>query len=139
MLAAGAYTVEATTYFAGQTGGFTLSVRPLQRNEELGALTSTVDRSNSAWTSDHQSTQRPGSHARFYAFTLAEPTHVVINLTSPLDPDLYVLDSNGMVVAHNDNVTPRNLNSRIDQNFEVGRCTPSRLPPTSRGRPGPST
>ena len=36
MLDAGAYTVQATTYFAGQTGGFTLSVRPLQETEDLG-------------------------------------------------------------------------------------------------------
>ena len=58
------YTVEATTYFPGQTGGFTLSVRPLQKTEDLGTLAGSVDRSNSAWTSDHQSTQRPGSYAR---------------------------------------------------------------------------
>ena len=120
MLAAGTYTVEATTYFPEQTGSFTLSVRPLQHTEKLGVLTSSVDRSNSVWTSEHQSTQRPGSHARFYVFTLAEPTHLVINLTSPEDPDLYVLDSNGRVVAHNDNVTTRNLNSRIDRNFDAG-------------------
>ena len=123
MLAAGVYTVEAATYFAGQTGDFTLSVRPLQHTEDLGTLAATVDRSNSVWTSDHQSTQRTGSHARFHTSTLAEKTHLVINLTSPLDPDLYVLDSNGMVVAHNDNVTNRNLNSRIDQNFEAGTYT----------------
>ena len=123
MLAAGVYTVEAATYFAGQTGDFTLSVRPLQHTEDLGTLAATVDRSNSAWTSDHQSTQRTGSHARFYTFTLAEETHLVINLTSPLDPDLYVLDSNGTVVANNDNVTTRNLNSRIDQNFGAGTYT----------------
>ena len=121
MLAAGAYTVEATTYFAGQTGGFTLSVRPLEHTEDLGTLTGSVDRSNSAWTSDHQSTQRPGSYARYYTFNLAEPTHLVINLTSPLDPDLYVLFDGTTVVANNDNVTPRNLNSRIDQHFGAGK------------------
>ena len=72
MLAAGVYTVEAATYFAGQTGDFTLSVRPLQHTEDLGTLAATVDRSNSVWTSDHQSTQRTGSHARFHTFTLAD-------------------------------------------------------------------
>ena len=35
-LDAGTYTVEATTYFAGQTGDFTLLVRPLQETENLG-------------------------------------------------------------------------------------------------------
>ena len=122
MLAAGVYTVEAATYFAGQTGDFTLSVRPLQHTEDLGTLAATVDRSNSVWTSDHQSTQRTGSHARFHTFTLAEKTHLVINLTSPLDPDLYVL-RDGAVVHENDNVTTRNLNSRIDQILQPGTYT----------------
>ena len=122
MLDAGTYTVEATTYFAGQTGAFTLSVRPLQETEDLGALTRSVDRSNSLWTSDHQSTQRTGSHARFYTFTLAESTHVVINLTSPEDPYLYVV-RDGAVVYDNDNVTTRNLNSQIDETLPAGTYT----------------
>ena len=124
MLAAGPYTVEATTYFAGQTGDFTLSVRPLQETEDLGQLTRTVDRSNSMWTSDYVSTQRMmNSYARSYTFTLDAATHVVINLTSPEDPYLYVLDTNGAVVHENDNVTTRNLNSRIDQTFAAGTYT----------------
>ena len=123
VLEAGVYTVEAAPYFAGQTGRFTLSVRPLERTEDLGDLTRSVDRSNSAWTSDHESMQRPGSYARYYTFTLAEETHLVINLTSPLDPYLYVFDSDGTVVAENDNVTNRNLNSRIDQDFPAGDYT----------------
>ena len=123
MLDAGTYTVEATTYFGRQTGGFTLSVRPLQPIEKLGVLTSSVDRSNSVWTREHQSTQRPGSHARFYVFTLSKPTHVAINLTSPEDSYLYVLDSSGTVVHEHDNVTTRNLNSRIDRNFDAGAYT----------------
>ena len=124
VLAAGTYTVEATTYFAGQTGGFTLSVRPLQRTEDLGDLTRSVDRSNSAWTSDHMSTQQEGSYARSYTFTLDAATHVVINLTSPEDSYLYVLlDSNGAVVHENDNVTTRNLNSRIDETLQRGTYT----------------
>ena len=121
MLSAGAYTVEATTYFAGQTGGFTLSVRPLQETENLGLLTRSVDRSNSMWTSDYLSTQRMmDSYARSYTFTLAAATHVAINLTSPEDPYLYVLDTSGAVVHENDNVTTRNLNSRIDETLQPG-------------------
>ena len=122
MLAAGAYTVEATTYFAGQTGGFTLSVRPLQETEDLGPLTRSVDRSNSMWTSDYQSTQQGRGYARSYTFTLTAATHVVINLTSPKDPYLYVL-RDGAVVHENDNVTDRNLNSRIDQTLQRGTYT----------------
>ncbi len=123
MLAAGTYTVEATTYFAGQTGDFILSVRPLQETEDLGDLTRSVDRSNSMWTSDYQSTQQGRGYARSYTFTLTAATHVVINLTSPEDPYLYVLDSNGAVVHENDNVTTRNLNSRIDQTLQRGTYT----------------
>ena len=119
----GAYTVEATTYFAGQAGGFTLSVRPLQETEDLGDLTRSVDRSNSAWTSNHESTQQMGSYARSYTFTLYAATHVVINLTSPEDPYLFLLDTNGAVVHENDNVTTRNLNSRIDETLPAGTYT----------------
>ena len=123
MLAAGTYTVEATTYFAKQTGDFTLSVRPLQETEDLGPLTRSVDRSNSAWTSNHESTQQMGSYARYYTFTLYAATHVVINLTSPEDPYLFLLDSRGAVVHKNDNVTTRNLNSRIDETLPAGTYT----------------
>ena len=123
MLAAGTYTVEATTYFAKQTGDFTLSVRPLQETEDLGPLTRSVDRSNSRWTSDHESTQQMGSYARYYTFTLYAATHMVINLTSPEDPYLFLLGSRGAVVHENDNVTTRNLNSRIDETLPAGTYT----------------
>ena len=123
MLAAGTYTVEATTFFAGQTGDFTLSVRPLQETEDLETLTGSVDRSNSMWTSDHMSTQQAGSYARSYTFTVNTATHVAINLTSPEDSYLYVLDANGAVVHENDNVTDRNLNSRIDETLAAGMYT----------------
>ena len=123
MLAAGDYTVEATTYFAKQTGDFTLSVRPLQETEDLGELAGSVDRSNSMWVSDYMSTQQAGSYARSYTFTVDTATHVAINLTSPEDSYLYVLDSNGAVVHESDNVTTRNLNSRIDQTLQPGTYT----------------
>ena len=123
MLVAGTYTVEATTYFARQTGDFTLSVRPLQETEDLGPLTRSVDRSNSMWVSNYMSTQQEGSYARSYTFTLTAATHVVINLTSPEDPYLFLLDSNGAVAHKNDNVTTRNLNSRIDTALQPGTYT----------------
>ena len=123
MLVAGTYTVEATTYSAGQTGDFTLSVRPLQETEDLETLTGSVDRSNSMWVSDYMSTQQAGSYARSYTFTVDTATHVAINLTSPEDAYLYVLDSNGAAVHENDNVTTRNLNSRIDETLPAGMYT----------------
>ena len=123
-LVAGTYTVEATTHFAGQTGDFTLSVRPLLGMENLGTLTGSVDRSNSMWTSDHMSTQRMmDSYARSYTFTLTEATHVVINLTAPEDPYLFLLRSDGTVAHESDNITTRNLNSRIDETLAAGTYT----------------
>ena len=122
VLDAGTYTVEATTYFARQTGDFTLSVRPLQETEDLGPLTRSVDRSNSMWVSDYESTQPGRGYARSYTFTLNAATNVVINLTSPQDPYLYVL-RNGAVAHENDNVTTRNLNSRVDTTLQPGTYT----------------
>ena len=59
-------------------------------------LAGSVDRSNSMWVSDYMSTQQAGSYARSYTFTVDTATHVAINLTSPEDSYLYVLDSSGM-------------------------------------------
>ena len=123
MLAAGTYTVEATTYHPAQTGDFTLSVGTLQGTEALGTLAESVFRNNSMWTSDYMSTQRAGSYARSYTFTVNTATHVAIDLTSPEDSYLYVLDSNGAVVHESDNVTDRNLNSRIDETLAAGMYT----------------
>ena len=119
-LEAGEYTLEATTYFPGQDGSFTLSARTARHTEQLGELNRGVDRSNSAWVEAHRSGQRPGSHARFYNFNLVETTHVAINLTSPQDPYLYVR-RDGRILHENDNVTRRNLNSRIDETLPAGR------------------
>ena len=123
MLDAGDYTVEATTYFAGVTGGFTLSVRPVERTEDLGTLSGDVDRSSNRWTSDHMSDQQAGHYARFYTFTLAEDTKLVINVYSAPDPYLYVVDSQGQVVVENDNVASGNNNSQIEQTFTAGTYT----------------
>ena len=69
------------------------------------------------------STQQTGSYARSYMFTLTEATHVVINLTAPEDPYLFLLDSSRMKVHESDNITTRNLNSRIDETLAAGTYT----------------
>ena len=74
------------------------------------------------WVSDYESTQPGRGYARSYTFTLNAATNVVINLTSPQDPYLYVL-RNGAVAHENDNVTTRNLNSRIDTALQPGTYT----------------
>ena len=61
VLTAGTYTVEVTTCFGGLAGDFTPSVRLPTCVENLGPLTATVDRSNSAWVERCASTQRTGA------------------------------------------------------------------------------
>ena len=126
MLAAGTYTVEATTIYP-RTRDFTLSVRPLECMEELGMLTGSVDRSNSLWVDTCASTQREGSYARSYTFTLAEETHVGINLTSAQNTYLYLTGTttNGVSVdmSNDDAPNQRTRNSGIEGDFEAGTYT----------------
>ena len=134
-LAAGTYTIEATTYGEGVTGGFTLSVVPAGATtpppatdscfQDLGTLTGTITR-NASWTGDCASTHRSGSYARFYSFTLSQQTEVDINLASSQDTFLYLLrgaDANGAVVTDNDDVETGNTNSRITETLAVGTYT----------------
>ena len=134
-LAAGTYTIEATTYGEGVTGDFTLSIVPAGATapppsadscfQSLGALTAAVTRS-SAWTGDCASTHRGGRHARFYSFTLSQQGEVEINLTSTQDTFLYLLrgaDANGAEVTNNDDVETGNTNSRITRTLAAGTYT----------------
>ena len=134
-LAAGTYTIEATTYGEGVTGDFTLSIVPSGTTapppatdgcfQSLGALTAAVTRSAS-WTGDCASTHRSGHYARFYSFTLNRQTEVEINLTSAQDTYLYLLrgaDASGAVVTDNDDLVSGNTNSRITEILAAGTYT----------------
>ena len=134
-LAAGTYTIEATTYGEGVTGDFTLSIVPAGATapppatdscfQTLGSLTAAVTR-DASWTGDCASTHRPGRHARFYSFTLRQQTEVQIDLTSSQDTFLYLLrgaDANGAVVTDNDDVESGNTNSRITLTLTAGTYT----------------
>ena len=70
----------------------------------LGTLTGAVTEAGS-WTGDCDSTNRSGSHARFYSFTLEQETEVTIDLTSSQDTYLFLLQGagkDGTVVDEND-------------------------------------
>ena len=134
-LAAGTYTVEATTYSEGVTGDFTLSIVPAGTTapppatdscfQSLGALTAALTR-NASWTGDCASTHRSGRHARFYSFTLNQQTEVQISLTSSQDTFLYLLrgaDANGTEVTNNDDVETGNTNSQITRTLAAGTYT----------------
>ena len=131
-LAAGSYTVEATTYGEGVSGEFSLSVvtaaTPPSTDgcfQTLGGLTAGVSR-NGAWNGDCASTHRSGSYARFYSFSLSEQAEVQIDLTSSEDTYLYLLrgsDSGGTVLGENDDVVNGETDSRITETLAAGSYT----------------
>jgi len=136
----GTYTIEATTYSAGETGDFTLTISDLSGTGEqeivtpdtgscfnnlgplAGAVTVTTD-----WTGDCASIHREGKYARFYAFTLGVETEVEIKLTSTVDTYLNLLegaDSGGRIVGYNDDEEPGVItNSLIERILSVGTYT----------------
>ena len=132
VLEPGAYTIEATTYNAGVTGEFKLfvfSLRPPSTAgciKDLGPLMDGVTRDGN-WTGTSDSTNREGSYARFYSFTLEQETDVRIDLSSPEDTYLYLLQgagADGEVVAENDDVVPgTDTNSRLSETLPPGAYT----------------
>ena len=113
-LAAGLYTVEATTYYrSAVTGAFTLDVRPVVRVQELGTLTETYT-TPGTWSDDFVSERQAPNYARYYEFTLETPADLRIDLTSERDTYLYLVRDDGTVVDENNNVG-RSINSRIVQ------------------------
>ena len=77
-LEAGSYTAEATTYNAGDTGDFSLTITPSIEAEtapadswvtDLGTLTQSVSQ-DGTWDSACDSTNRTSRYAQFYSFTL---------------------------------------------------------------------
>ncbi len=77
----GTYTIEATTYAAGETGDFTLTV-----GQAVGCharkITTNGSQAAGSWGDDCESTAREGSQARYYQFTLAESAYVTVRLES---------------------------------------------------------
>ena len=113
-LAAGTYTVEATTYYRnGVTGDFTLDIRPVVRVQELETLTETYT-TPGTWSDDFVSERQANNYARYYRFTLETPADLRIDLTSERDTYLYLVREDGTVVDENNNVG-RSINSRIVQ------------------------
>ena len=136
-LAAGAYTVEATTYGEGVSGEFSLSVvtaatpPPPADTCEYTLTTAPITAPpggaiSGQWTGDCASTHRSGSYARFYSFTLNSSADVTIALESSIDTLLYLLEgagTGGAVLAKNDDVESGNTNSRITEFLSAGTYT----------------
>ena len=129
ILAAGSYTIEATTFSAGATGGFTLSVSVAEPPavsciQDLGALTTGETKTlTGSWVEDCDSAYREGSYARFYSFTLGEEREVTIDLTSSVDTYLYLLEGTGEegeVITENDDAAEGGTDSRIVATLSSG-------------------
>ena len=134
-LAAGTYTIEATTYHAGVTGEFTLTISGLGGGAGEGettpygcGFTLTADGSTTgAWAPGCQSSVPDRGYARYYTFTLAQQSNVTIDLESSVDPFLYLRSGHtrsGTVLHENDDVAPgTNTNSRISESLAPGTYT----------------
>ena len=134
-LAAGTYTIEATTYNADATGDYTLTITgpggtdtPAPTDScvvDLGSLTGTVSQSGT-WADDCASSNREGRYARFYSFTLEQETEVTIDLTSETDTYLFLLagaGKDGTVEEENDDIESGNTNSRVVDTLAAGTYT----------------
>lgn len=75
---------------------------------------------NGTWASSCTSLHRSGRYARYYVFTLTATTSVQIDLSSGVDPYLYLLASNGQTVLAQDDDGGGNRNARISRSLEPG-------------------
>ena len=152
-LSAGTYTIEATTYDAGATGDFTLTVSGLPAAVEpsptpeptatpeptvtpeptptppVDSCVETVSADGAlsgSWDSDCASESRAGSYASYYAFTLSESAEVTITFESSVDTYLYLREGagrDGSVLHENDDIVSGNTNSEIQETLSAGTYT----------------
>ena len=143
-LDADTYTIEATTYYAGRTGTFTLTLNstpasdtdppdpdPTPTTPECVAPLPNSMTVAGNWTTDCTSDIAAPSgsgdrYARFYTFTLDTESDVTIDLSSDEDTFLYLrsgVAADGDTVADNDDITPGNYDSQIVETLEAGSYT----------------
>ena len=126
----GDYSIEVSTYSPGETGFFTLSIVPVVGDdgcaEDLGLLNDELSQ-DGAWSEDCSSVHRPGSYARFYAFTLQQQTTIQVDLVSSSDPYAFLLEGplrTGRILGQNDDIVDGiNRNSRIIADLPAGDYT----------------
>ena len=134
-LAAGSYTIEVTTYDAGVTGSFTLTVSGLGATAGPGpdpsadpcAESLSGDGTTSGeWAEGCESTAQTGSHARYYSFSLAESSEVSIVLESTAgDTYLYLRegDARSGTFLHENDDDGGITRSRIEETLAAGSYT----------------
>ena len=142
-LAAGTYTIEATTYSVGQMGSFTLTVSglgdvttpmpppgPMPTDDPCRQTLPGDDTVTGDWADDCESAVGARGYARYYSFTLAEEaeeSEVTITLESDTDPYLYLREGEvkaGAFLHENDDIVAgTNTNSRIQVTLVAGTYT----------------
>ena len=143
-LAAGDYTIEATTYNAGRTGTFTLALNstPVSDTDPpdpdpTPTLPDCVDPLpddmtvagtwNTDCTSDLSAPSGSGDrYARFYTFTLSAESDVTIDLSSDEDTFLYLrsgITTDGDTVADNDDRATGDYDSQIISTLQPNSYT----------------
>ncbi len=141
-LAAATYTIEAATFDDDETGAFTLTISGLSGDGGVGEPetdacleTLAVDgTTNGTWSAGCDSeTLAPGSGsgarlARYYSFTLDQPSDVTIDLVSDLDTFLYLRTGNartGAILHENDDVDrpAGDYDSQISETLMAGTYT----------------
>jgi len=122
-LSAGTYTVEATTYASQTTGTFTVSVNTAQAPPAgCSKLIGTNINEPGIWEADCTSTNRPGSYAKYYTFILTGSQEVTIDLTSPTDTYLFLLNRSGTVLSEDDD-SGAGSNAQIVRTLSAGTYT----------------
>ena len=126
-LAAGTYTIEATTFSVEAVGSFTLTLAVSGgcTTTSLGAVSGTVTRSGS-WSRDCEAAHRPpGRYARYFSFTLRQATNVQIDLRSSVDTYMHLLRGTGPAgtIVSTDDDSGDAYNARITRRIESGTYT----------------
>ena len=130
-LSAGTYTIEATSFAAGETGAFTLTVTAAGGGgggcalDDLGALSGRVTRVGNLG-GDCESPNYSGRLARYYSFTLGQGGPVEIDLFSTAFDTFLTLregtDAEGRLVVSDDD-GGEGTNSRIATELSAGTYT----------------
>ena len=128
-LAAGTYTIEATTFASSTSGSFSLSVRVTQSCiDDLGTLTGTVIKAGS-WARGCDSDNRSGRYARYYTFNVPAQSEVEIDLASSgtpvVDTQMYLLEGSGKTgdVVELDRDDGPGTDARVVRTLEPGTYT----------------
>ena len=118
-LAAGVYTIAATSYSAGETGAYTLSItRPVEDPcSSATTITAGQSQAGSLATSDCRLTD--GRYADRWQFTVTAATTVRLALSASFDTYLYVTNTGGTTVGEDDDSGP-GTDSQLELTLTAG-------------------